>query len=362
MREIVEPVLAGMRARGSRVSRIPLRRPDADLRRPQGDRVQRPVRRSRGAGRAAAASTAISRRCSRPPPTAPSTTRCARRSAGRSWSASCSRRRAIRAPGPTGCRSTGSTRRRQLEGVTVFHAGTARRATADRDRRRPGADRRRPRRRPSRRAIARAYEGVSHDLASTACSIAATSARKREAAASIEHRTRLRANQSDMSEISVLILMGSDSDAPVMQAAVDVLQRARHPVRDDRRLGAPLARARDAARARGAGPRRQGVHRRRRRRRAPGRRGRGAHDPAGDRRADRFVGARRGWTRCCRRCRCRRACRWRRCRSASRARPTPACSRRRSSASATRRSPNALDAYKKKLADKVEQAAARLQR
>ena len=46
-------------------------------------------------------------------------------------------------------------------------------------------------------------------------------------------------------------------------------RRARHPVRDDRRLGAPLARARHAPGARGARPRRQGVHRRRRRRRAP---------------------------------------------------------------------------------------------
>ena len=46
--------------------------------------------------------------------------------------------------------------------------------------------------------------------------------------------------------------MGSDSDAPVMQAAVDVLRDAADPVRDDRRLGAPIAGARHAPRARGA--------------------------------------------------------------------------------------------------------------
>ena len=39
------------------------------------------------------------------------------------------------------------------------------------------------------------------------------------------------------------------------------------------------------------GARREGLHRRRRRRRAPGRRRRGAHDRAGHRRANRFVGA-----------------------------------------------------------------------
>ena len=108
---------------------------------------------------------------------------------------------------------------------------------------------------------------------------------------------------------------------------------------------------------RGARPRRQGLHRRRRRGRAPRRRGRRAHDPAGHRRADRFVGAEGDSTRCSRPCRCRPASRSRRCRSASPARPTPPCSPRRSSASPTRRWRRGWCDYKKKLADKVEQAA-----
>ena len=51
MREIVDPVIARHARRRARVPRIPLRRADADLRRPEGDRVQRAVRRSRSAGR-----------------------------------------------------------------------------------------------------------------------------------------------------------------------------------------------------------------------------------------------------------------------------------------------------------------------
>ena len=51
-----------------------------------------------------------------------------------------------------------------------------------------------------------------------------------------------------MSQIHVLILMGSDSDAPVMQAAVDVLRELEIAVRDDGRVGASIAGARDAAR------------------------------------------------------------------------------------------------------------------
>ena len=40
MREIVEPVVRGMSADGHGVSRVPLRRADADVRRSEGDRVQ----------------------------------------------------------------------------------------------------------------------------------------------------------------------------------------------------------------------------------------------------------------------------------------------------------------------------------
>ena len=53
MREIVEPVVAGMRAEGERVLRLSLRGAHAHVRRAEGHRVQRAVRGSRGAGRAA---------------------------------------------------------------------------------------------------------------------------------------------------------------------------------------------------------------------------------------------------------------------------------------------------------------------
>src|SRR4029450_4328281 len=110
-----------------------------------------------------------------------------------------------------------------------------------------------------------------------------------------------------MSNISVLILMGSDSDAPVMQGAVDVLREFgiscemtvasahRSPERGMRlgaggaaRLVAPTG---DAAGCRGAFPWRAPVHRRRRRCCSSWRRRGGAHDAAGHRRADRLVGA-----------------------------------------------------------------------
>ena len=62
MREIVEPVIAGMAERRSSVPRVSLRRPDADGGGAEGDRVQRAPRRSRSAGDPAAASTS---RCCR---------------------------------------------------------------------------------------------------------------------------------------------------------------------------------------------------------------------------------------------------------------------------------------------------------
>ena len=54
MREIVEPVIAGHGGGRTSVPRLPLRRPDADAGRPEGDRVQRAARRSGGAGDPAA--------------------------------------------------------------------------------------------------------------------------------------------------------------------------------------------------------------------------------------------------------------------------------------------------------------------
>ena len=116
-----------------------------------------------------------------------------------------------------------------------------------------------------------------------------------------------------------------------MQAAVDVLSELGISCEMTVASRPPLARARDASGAGGARPRREGVHRRRRRCRAP----RPASSPRTRRcpsSACRSIRRRsRGSTRCCRPCRCRPACRSRPCRSANRARPTPACSPRRSS-------------------------------
>ena len=54
------PARAGWHAAGrGRVSRLSVRRPDADVRRPEGDRVQRAVRRSRGPGRVAPTRRAV---------------------------------------------------------------------------------------------------------------------------------------------------------------------------------------------------------------------------------------------------------------------------------------------------------------
>ena len=176
------------------------------------------------------------------------------------------------------CRSTVSTRPTRSSDVTVFHcghgaSGTARVVTAG------GrvltvvgrGD-------TFEAAIARAYEGVARiefDGMQYRRDIGAK-ARGLEGAGDSQARAARRHNCA-MTQTTVLILMGSDSDAPVMQAAVDTLHDARHHVRDDRRLRAPLAGAGDAPGAGSARARRQGVHRRRRRRRAPRRRRRGAY-------------------------------------------------------------------------------------
>ena len=94
-----------------------------------------------------------------------------------------------------------------------------------------------------------------------------------------------------MTDTTVLILMGSDSDAPVMQAAVDTLRglgiTSEMTVASAHRSPERVMRLVSEA----PGPRRQGVHRRRRCRGASRRGRRGAHHPAGHRRAHRFVGA-----------------------------------------------------------------------
>ena len=123
--EIVRPVLGGHGARRPSLSRVSLRRPDADRRRPEGDRVQRALRRSRGAGRpadarrrsvvaarrggdrrAAVAARAISRRAAR---------RCRARGG-----------RLSRGAG-NGQGDHRSRRASRVPGALVFHAGTAQR-------------------------------------------------------------------------------------------------------------------------------------------------------------------------------------------------------------------------------------------
>ncbi len=61
--EIVRPVLDGMRAEGHPYRGVSLRRVDARRPRPEGDRVQRALRRSGGAGDAADARRKRSRSC-----------------------------------------------------------------------------------------------------------------------------------------------------------------------------------------------------------------------------------------------------------------------------------------------------------
>ena len=92
-------------------------------------------------------------------------------------SASCSRRAAIPSRPSRASRSTGIDAAEAIPGVAVYHAGTARRDGQTRHRRRPRADRRRPRRRlrGSDRARLRRRRCRSR---STACSTAATSGRR----------------------------------------------------------------------------------------------------------------------------------------------------------------------------------------
>ena len=66
MREIVDPVVARHEERRARIPGFSLRRTDADLRRPEGDRVQRALRRSGGAGGAALARRRARAACSCP--------------------------------------------------------------------------------------------------------------------------------------------------------------------------------------------------------------------------------------------------------------------------------------------------------
>ena len=83
----------------------------------------------------------------------------------------------------------------------------------------------------------------------------------------------------------VAILMGSDSDLPVMEEAAKILAEFRGPLRNHRHFRPPLPRAHGGICAESRGTGAGSHHRRRRRRRPPGRRHRRAHHPSGDRRA-----------------------------------------------------------------------------
>ena len=90
---------------------------------PEGDRVQRPLRRPGVPGRAARVSHPISpSSCTRPPRASRSTPTFSRRRVRRPW---CSRPRATRRHPRTGDVITGLARRRRASNsVTMFHAGT----------------------------------------------------------------------------------------------------------------------------------------------------------------------------------------------------------------------------------------------
>ena len=127
--------------------------------------------------------------------------------------------------GPSGLPIAGVERADGREGVMVFHAGTARRTGWH------GGHGGRPRddgrgacrhvRRGDREGVRRrARDPVRGDAVPFRHR---TQGGGRDKAEGIREKALLR-GFSSMSSISVLILMGSDSDAPVMQAAVDVLR------------------------------------------------------------------------------------------------------------------------------------------
>ena len=90
-------------------------------------------------------------------------------------------------------------------------------------------------------------------------------------------------NETPTSKVG--IVMGSDSDWPVMQAAGEVLTELGVGVGGRRRLRAPDAHRDDRVGPRGAHPRAVGGHRRRRGSGPPARHARRGHPAAGDRRA-----------------------------------------------------------------------------
>ena len=121
----------GVPRRWRSVPRVPLRQPDADRRRAEGDRVQRAARRSGGAGGAAADRGPVRRAAARRRPAATLHVDPRRALSAIAWSASCSRRAAIRRRPESGRdHPWASTGANALPDVLVFHAGTRTRATA----------------------------------------------------------------------------------------------------------------------------------------------------------------------------------------------------------------------------------------
>ena len=183
--------------RRHRVPRVPLCRPDDDLRRAEGHRIQRPVRRSRGAGRDAAhrrRAAAAARRRRR---------RRSRRSARRRSKSGVSVGVVLASAGYPGPRDERRrhrrpvSRRRRCPASTIFHSGTA---LADKrivtaggrvltvvgtGADLPGRDR-------------SCVPGRVSDISSRGCSTAATSAAKRWATREIRVRVRFSAKPNKL--------------------------------------------------------------------------------------------------------------------------------------------------------------------
>ena len=140
METIFLPTMRAMNAKGNPFQGLPVLRADADQGRPQGDRVQLPLRRSRGAGGAAA----FGKRSVFHLPARDERNAARRRTCGfpaaraAAW---CWRRAGIRRRTKRASRSRALRRRRAQPDTCVFHAGTRQEGEADRHQRRAGAGR-----------------------------------------------------------------------------------------------------------------------------------------------------------------------------------------------------------------------------
>ena len=217
-----------------------------------------------------------------------------RRGRGRLRDASSWPRAAIPTRRSSATRSTGVDTAEAIEGVTVFHAGTRCRARPAGDGRRTRAERDRGRAPTSPSARERAYAGVGRDHGSPGShhrSDIGRAAARRGACACLSRRSRRprsstcgRSSRPDGPQVG--ILMGSESDREVMEAAADELAGAGHHVRDAGALGPPRPARRRRVRLDRGAARGARDHRRGRQGRGAARRGRRLHRAAGDRRAD----------------------------------------------------------------------------